>query len=109
MDGFGPGSLVVLHCSNPREKMWGVVLRLDATGIVLRGLDLASVDDWMRQLKASSEISIGPSTFFVPMHRVLRVDLDESGPAVESYADRFRNDTGRDVREELMATFGPDA
>jgi hypothetical protein len=63
----------------------------------------------MRQLKAADEISIGPTTFFVPMHRVLRIDLDESGPAVASFADRFRTDTGRDVREELMATFGPDA
>jgi hypothetical protein len=109
MDDVRSGSLVILHCTNPKEKMWGLVIRLDTHGVVLRGLELASVDDWMRQLKSAEEMFIGPTTFFIPMRRVMRIDLDESGPAVEGYGDRFRTDTGRDVREELMATFGPDA
>ena len=41
--GIGEESLVIVHCGNPREKMWGVVVRLDAVGLVLRGLDLESV------------------------------------------------------------------
>ena len=106
MDGIGKHSLVVLHCGNPKEKMWGVVVRLDGVGVVLRGLELGSVDDWLRQLRTESEAMIGPTTFFVPMHRVLRIDLDESGPAVESIGDRFRNATGRDVRTDLLESLG---
>jgi hypothetical protein len=109
VEEVGKNSLVVLHCANPREKMWGIVVRLDVVGVVLRGLELASVDDWLRQLRSDGEVSLGPNTFLVPMHRVVRIDLDESGPAVSSFADRFRTDTGRDIRDELMASFGPDA
>ena len=52
MDGVDNGSLVVIHCANPREKMWGVLQRLDKAGVVIRGLDLESVEDWLRQEKA---------------------------------------------------------
>jgi hypothetical protein len=102
VEDIGEGALVILHCGNPREKMWGVVTRLDAVGVVLRGLDLASVEDWLRQERSGAESLIGPTTFFVPMRRVLRIDLDESGAAVESYGDRFAAACGRDVREALQ-------
>jgi len=95
-------ALVVIHCANPREKLWGLLLRLDAVGIVLRGLDLASVEDWLRQERAGAESLIGPSTLFIPTHRVLRIDLDESNPAVESYGDRYSAACGRDVRDALV-------
>lgn len=101
VEDIGEGALVILHCGNPREKMWGVVTRLDAVGVVLRGLDLASVEDWLRQERSGAESLIGPTTFFVPLNRVLRIDLEESGPAVESYGDRYAAACGRDVREAL--------
>ena len=107
--GIGEGSLVIVHCGNPREKMWGAVVRLDGVGLVLRGMDLESVDDWMRQERAGSEKLIGPTTFFVPMHRVVRIDLDEGGSAVESYGDRVTAACGRDVLEALLGTAGTDA
>ena len=49
MTGIEPGSLVVINCSNPREKFWGLLIRLDPVGAVIRGLDLNSVEDWLRQ------------------------------------------------------------
>lgn len=101
VEDIGEGALVILHCGNPREKMWGVVTRLDAVGVVLRGFDLASVEDWLRQERSGAESLIGPTTFFVPLNRVLRIDLEESGPAVESYGDRYAAACGRDVREAL--------
>jgi len=102
VEDISEGALVILHCGNPREKMWGVVTRLDAVGVVLRGLDLASVEDWLRQERSGAVSLIGPTTFFVPMNRVLRIDLEESGPAVESYGDRYTAACGRDVREALQ-------
>ncbi len=108
VDGIGDGSLVILHCGSPKEKMWGVVVRLDAVGLVLRGLELGAVDDWLRQLRTASEAMIAPTTFFVPIHRVLRIDLDESGPAIEGIGDRIRRATGRDVRADLLESGEPE-
>lgn len=96
------GSLVVLHCTNPREKHWGLLLRLDGLGAVVRGLDLASVEDWLAQERGGGDPLIAPSTFFVPIHRLIRVDLDESGPVVTGYGDRFQRESGRDVRRALV-------
>ena len=107
--GIGEESLVIVHCGNPREKMWGVVVRLDAVGLVLRGLDLESVEDWMRQERADSDKLIGPTTFFVPMHRVLKIDLDDDTPVVESYHKRFATACGRDALEALLETSGRNA
>ncbi len=102
MDGIESGSLVIVNCGNPREKMWGCVVRLDTSGVVIRGLEIESLDDWLRQERSAGEQLIGPSTSFVPMHRVIRIDLDESRGALESFADRFRAACGRDVREALL-------
>jgi hypothetical protein len=109
VDGVEKGSLVILHCGNPREKMWGVVERLDVVGVVVRGLDLESVEDWLRQEKSGNDRLIGATTFFVPLHRVLRIDLDESTIAVESYGDRYRAACGRDVRDVLLGDAGSEA
>ena len=109
VDGVEVGSLVILHCGNPREKMWGILQRLDAVGAVVRGLDLDSVEDWLRQERAGGDRLLGPSTFFVPMARVVRIDLDESTVAVESYADRYRAACGGDVRDALLDAGGTDA
>jgi hypothetical protein len=106
MEAIDAGALVIVHCREPKEKMWGVLLRLDAIGLTVRGLDLASVDDWLRQERAGDEALIGPSTVFIPTHRIVRVDLEETGAAVESFAERFAEACGRDAREALMGGRG---
>ncbi len=106
MDGIETGSLVIVNCGNPREKMWGSLVRLDTSGVVVRGLEIETMDDWLRQERGGGEALIGPSTFFVPMHRVIRIDLDESRGALESFADRFRAACGRDVRDALLGRDG---
>ena len=106
MEAIETGALVIVHCREPKEKMWGVLLRLDAIGLTVRGLDLASVDDWLRQERAGDEALIGPSTIFIPTHRIVRVDLEETGAAVESFAERFAEACGRDAREALMGGRG---
>jgi hypothetical protein len=96
------GSLVVIHCTNPREKHWGLLIRMDALGVVVRGLDLESVEDWLAQERGGGAPLIAPSTFFVPTHRMVRLDLDESGPVVVGYGDRFSRECDRDVRQALI-------
>jgi hypothetical protein len=102
------GSLVVVHCANPREKHWGLLIRMDGLGVVLRGLDLESVEDWLAQERGGGEPLIAPSTFFLPTHRVIRLDLDDSGPVVVGYGDRFNRECDRDVRRALIGDDSPE-
>jgi len=97
------GALVVVHCRAPKEKIWGLLLRLDTAGVTVRGFDINSVEDWLRQEIRGAEPVIGPSTVFLPTHRLERISLDESTGAVRSVADRFREACGRDVCEALVA------
>jgi hypothetical protein len=92
---------VVLSLHGPKEKIWGVLLSVDPAGIVVRGIDLAAFDDWMRQEARGEEQLIGLTTLFYPMHRVERMEGDETiGPLV-SYSDKFALEVGRPVLEAL--------
>ena len=98
--GLVPGEPVVLYLHNPREKLWGVLLQLEPAGVVLRGLDLAVFDDWVRQ-QIRGEDGIGPATLFYPMGRVERMERDETSGPIESLADRFERQVGRGVLEVM--------
>ncbi len=104
MSGISVGDVVVVHCREPREKLWGLLQRLDGVGVCVRGMDLGSVEDWLIQEGSDSESVLGPSTFFLPLHRVQRMDLDESqAGGVVAFAERYRRACGRDVRDALLA------
>jgi hypothetical protein len=99
--GLDRGVPVVLYLQNPKEKVWGILLDLGASGVVVRGLDLQTFEDWMRQEAREEETEIGPFTLFYPMHRVERVERDETVGPVPGYADRFAREVGRSVLEVL--------
>ena len=101
MNAIEAGAVVIVHCMNPKEKLWGVLLRLDPVGATVRGMDVGSVEDWMRQESTDADRLLAPSTFLVPSHRLVRIDLDESSGAVPGFADRFRAMCGRPVEEAL--------
>ena len=89
-------SAVVVNLQNPREKFWGVVLSVQASGITIRGIDLNSFDDWSRGVKKGNG-DMGLSTTFFPIHRVERVTVDETVGTVLSLAETFEARVGRDV------------
>jgi hypothetical protein len=91
------GSTIVVYLQGPKEKVWGVLVSLTASGVVLRGIDLATFDDWMRQEARGDEELIGLTTVFYPMHRVVRLERDETVGPLTSYADRFAREVGRSV------------
>jgi hypothetical protein len=92
---------VVLYLQSPKEKIWGLLLSVSTAGIVLRGIDLVIFDDWMRQEARGDERMLGLSTFFYPMHRVERMERDETIGSIVSYADRFAREAGRTVLEAV--------
>jgi len=95
--GLEEGTTVVIYLQGPKEKVWGVLVSLTPAGVVLRGIDLATFDDWMRQEARGEEELIGLTTIFYPMHRVVRMERDETVGPLTSYADRFAREVGRSV------------
>ena len=96
--GFAPGTPVLLYLHSPREKVFGVLVSLEPAGVAVRGIELASFEDWLRQ-EARGEKGLGLVTLFYPMSRVERVERDETVGGLEGIADRFRRETGRSVLE----------
>ena len=89
------GAPIVLYLREPKEKVWGLLGSLTPSGVLLLGIDLAAFEDWMRQ-----EVR-GEDTLFYPMHRVERLERDETVGPVTSYAERFEREVGRTVEETL--------
>lgn len=96
--GFEPGTPVLLYLHSPREKVFGVLVSIQAAGVAVRGIDLAAFEDWLRQ-EIRGEEGLGLLTLFYPMSRIERVERDETVGGLEGIADRFRRETGRSVVE----------
>lgn len=92
------GSPVVVYLHSPREKMWGLLLDLNASGAFVRGIDLNTFDDWIMMI-VRGERNIGLSHVFLPMWRVERIALDESIDDIPSLSDRFHSRVGLTVQE----------
>ena len=102
-----PGTLVLVHLVNPKEKYWGVLQSLGPAGVTLRGIVVELFDDWARQSRPGVEAELGVVTLFVPLHRVEKIFADVRVGSVTSYAERFLDIVGRDVREVLGLTTPP--
>ena len=94
-------SIVVVSLESPKEKFWGQLLRLDPQGVTVRGIDLNSFDDFVRQIVAREECSVGMTQVFYPMHRVGRIALDEPSGSIPSLSERFRSLVGLSIQEYL--------
>ena len=99
--GLSEGDAVIVYLQAPKEKVWGLLLSLQAAGIVLRCIDLAAFDDWMRQEARGDEPYLGLTTLFYPMGRVERMEKDETLGPISSYSARFAKEVGRSVHQVL--------
>lgn len=97
-------SIVVVSLHSPKERLWGELLTLDTAGITVRGIDLNSFDDFIRQVLDPEESRVGLPTLFFPMTRVERVALDEGRGPIPSLAEIFEQRVGRTLADYL-ATF----
>jgi methylmalonyl-CoA epimerase len=99
--GLDVGETVLAYLRDPHEKLWGVLRRLDPSGIVVEGIDLTSFDDWVAQVENGEESVVGPSVVFLPTPRIEKVLLDRSSGSLPSLSDRFVERTGRTVQQVL--------
>lgn len=95
------GTIVITYLVNPTEKFWGVLQSIDGTGVVMRGLNVESFEDWIAQIVREEAQSIGMATMFVPLFRVERIFLDEQVGEVEGYSQRFERRVGMKVETFL--------
>ena len=95
------GTLVLVHLVSPKEKYWGVLQALEPAGLTMRGIAVELFDDWARQHRVGGEPELGLVRMFVPLHRIEKVFEDSRVGSVASYAERFYDIVGRDVREAL--------
>jgi len=87
---------VLVNLQNPREKVWGILLSIQSSGITVRGIDLNSFDDWSRSA-GRGDMDMGLSTMFLPIHRVEKVNQDETVGSIRSLTDLFEERVGKDV------------
>ena len=94
-EGFAENAVVILNLVNPKEKFWGVLRSISAVGITLRGINLDSFEDWVRQVgRGDDEQTLDLVTMFVPLFRVERIFADEPVGTVRSYSQFFEDIVG---------------
>jgi hypothetical protein len=94
IEGLPQNAIVIVNLVNPKEKFWGVLLSVSAAGLTLRGVNLDSFEDWVRQIVSGEESSIDLVTMFFPLFRLERMFLDEPVGAIQSYSDHFTEVVG---------------
>lgn len=104
---FRLGDLVVVVLQSPRERIWGRILGLDASGVALRGVDLMPWEEILMLVRSGQADQVALGTRFLPMHRVESLYLDEPSSGAQSLADTFRQRTGQDPRTFLADPFSP--
>lgn len=93
--GLGPGDPVLVYLHSPREKVFGALLSVEQSGVLVRGLAIVSLEDWMRQEIRGETSGLGLTSAFYPMWRIERMEGDESTDELEGLADGFERVTGR--------------
>lgn len=97
MPGIQVGQCVIVYLGSPREQIFGMLQEMTASGVVVRGLSIGSVDDWLRELGpdlAGVTSGHGLATTFYPMHRVEKMSLDEPSYGAPPIHVRFHQRTG---------------
>ena len=94
-------SIVIVSLHTPREKVWGELLDVSTAGITMRGIDLNSFDDFIRQVLHPEGDPVGLPTVFFPMQRIERMALDEPTGSIPSMADLFERRVGRSLKDYL--------
>jgi len=88
------GTIVILNLENPKEKILGKLITILPAGIVIKGLNVNSFQEWVNQFTRPREShAIVPATVFFPMHRVTSCCLDEDLGDVPSFSSQFKEKT----------------
>jgi len=98
---MNPNSIVIVSLHTPREKVWGILLEINPSGVTMRGIDLNSFDHFVSQINSLDAERVGLPTIFFPMTRVERISLDEPSGSIPSMAEIFQRKIGRSLIDYL--------
>lgn len=98
---FASGQLVVVVLREPKERLWGRLLGLEASGLALRGVELSPWEEILALVKRGEADQVALGTRFIPMHRLESLYLDEPSSGVSSLAEEFKHRTGVEPAEFL--------
>lgn len=96
-----PHSIVIVSLHSPKERLWGELVEVSVAGVTIRGIDLDSFDDFIRQVLHPEGERIGLPTLFFPMQRVERIALDEPRGSIPSLAEKFAVRVGQTLADYL--------
>jgi hypothetical protein len=96
-----PDSIVIISLHSPKEKIWGILVDINPSGVTIRGIDLNSFDHFVSQINQLEAEPIGLPTVFFPMTRVERISLDEPSGPIPSMAEIFERKIGRSLPDYL--------
>jgi hypothetical protein len=95
-----PGEIIIVYLHSPKERIWGQLRNLTDIGLVIKGLDINSFEDWCRQT-AKNETGIGLTTAMYPTYRIEKVIVDEQIGGMQSMCDKFKELVGKSVENYL--------
>ncbi len=96
-----PDSIVIISLHSPKEKIWGILIDLNTSGVTIRGIDLNSFDHFVSQINQLDAERVGLPTVFFPMLRVERISMDEPSGSIPSMAEIFERKIGRTLTDYL--------
>jgi len=96
-----PDSIVIISLHSPKEKIWGILVDINPSGVTIRGIDLNSFDHFISQINQLDAERVGLPTVFFPMTRVERISLDEPSGPIPSMAEIFERKIGRSLQDYL--------
>ncbi len=96
-----PDSIVIISLHSPKEKIWGILLDINPSGVTIRGIDLNSFDHFVSQINQLDAERVGLPTVFFPMTRIERISLDEPSGLIPSMAEIFERKIGRTLPDYL--------
>jgi hypothetical protein len=98
---MNPNSIVIVSLHSPKEKIWGILLDINPSGVTVRGIDLNSFDHFISEINQLEAERVGLPTIFFPMTRVERISLDEPSGSIPSMAEIFERKIGRTLVDYL--------
>ena len=98
---MNPNSIVIISLHTPKEKIWGILLEINPSGVTVRGIDLNSFDHFVSEINQLSAERVGLPTVFFPMTRVERIALDEPSGSIPSMGEIFQRKIGRSLLDYL--------
>jgi hypothetical protein len=98
---MNPNSIVIVSLHTPKEKIWGILLDINTSGVTMRGIDINSFDHFVSEINQLDAERVGLPTIFFPMNRVERISLDEASGSIPSMAEIFERKIGRSLFDYL--------